>query len=800
MAADPAGQSTAVLPSYRRKLIAVVFADMAGYSRLIGLDDAGTFERLRELRRDLIDPALTRHGGTLVSTAGDSLLVTFDSIMPAVRFAVDVQRGVPDFDGDYASDRRVRFRMGINVGDVIPDGTSLYGDGVNVAARLQSVCPPGAICVSRVVRDHVGSRLGLAFKELGTIALKNIAQPTEVFLLELAPPTTTRPRTRRHGRILALTGLALCFLAALAGGLEMAGVSLRPSAPPPRTAEIQAPPPRLSIAVLPFSTLGGNPDLALSAAGVTEDLAMDLAQLSEGSVTPQQRALRFKDQPVNPQKAGQELDVRYVVTGSLRRVAAGIHANVALISSETGAAVWVDQLDVATPDSATDQEQIAGWLRNSVIRQLTRVEAARSARERPDHPDALDLRLQARAAAQEQPSASRTTKAQVLYEQALHLDPTSVEAMIGVANTMLLRYVRFGEDLTATDLDRVRQLTAAAQAIAPAQPAVLWLRAELLRVQQRWQEATAAFGHMLSVYPHYDPAIQMLGICKLQLGQADDAIALFQQVIRNDPRSPGIWVPYIRIAQALLLTGRYDEAVHWFQRSLAADPELPPKILGTTHALLASAYALAGRTQRARKEIAEANALWPYETARGFRVGAITNETFAPQVQRLRDGLRLAGLRDHADENEDFGTAPDSRLRTDLVGQTPLAAPDATTIRTPELAALLHDGNPIVIDTTSGNRTLVGAISLPEAGLGGTLQDPLQDRLRSVMATLTGGDLSRPTVALGYNAERWTGYNLTLRLVALGYRRVSWYRGGREAWDAAGLPMDQAQVVALDQH
>src|SRR3984957_7500693 len=196
MVAESGGHAVAVLPDHGRELIAVVYADMVGYSRLIGLDDAGTFERLQELRRDLIDPAIARHGGTLVSTGGDSLLVRFDNIISAMRFAVDVQRGVPDFDGDYAPDNRMRFRMGVNVGDVIPDGSNLHGEGVNIAARLQSVCPPGAICVSRVVRDHVENRLGLGFKELGPIGLKNLARPTEVFLLETAPSAATAPRTK----------------------------------------------------------------------------------------------------------------------------------------------------------------------------------------------------------------------------------------------------------------------------------------------------------------------------------------------------------------------------------------------------------------------------------------------------------------------------------------------------------------------------------------------------------------------------------------------------------------------------
>jgi adenylate cyclase len=798
MVADLGDQSVAVLPDHGRRLIAVVYADMAGYSRLIGLDDAGTFERLRELRRDLIDPALTRHGGTLVSTGGDSLLIRFDSIIPAMRFAVDVQRGVPDFDGDYAPDRRIRFRMGVNVGDVIQDGTNLHGEGVNIAARLQSVCPPGAICVSRVVRDHVGNRLGLGFKEMGAIGLKNIARPTEAFLLELAPPTATQSRTRWSRRIVALVGLALvCVTAAIVGGLEMAGVQLRSNAPTPRMVETQAPPPRLSIAVLPFSSADGNSDLVRLADGVTEDLTTDLAQLSDALVSPRQSAFRFKDQPINALAVGHELNVRYILSGSLRRVGAGVRANVALSSSETGTTLWVDQLDVSNPDGTTDQDELAGWLRNSVIRQLMSIEAARSARERPDHPDALDLILQARAAALEPPSTKRGTKARALVEEALRLDPTSVPAMIGVAANIMFAPTRLGGDLTGTDLDRAKDLTAAAEATAPMDFRVLWARAYLLRVLQRWSEAEAGFEHLLSVYPHFDNAVFMLGICKLQLGQSGDAIPLFQKVIRDDPRNPDIWPYYDRLGEALLLTGRYDEAVHWLQRSLAAAPEQSAVIRSLFHARIASAYALAGHTERGREEVVAANAIWPYLTVRSFMAGNVANETFTAQIERVREGLRLAGLRDHVNESEDFGIVPDSRPRTEFFGKTPLTVPGATTIRTPELAALLHDGKPVVIDASQGNRTLAGAISSYEAGLGGTLQDSVQDRLRSFMATLTGGNLSNPIVTLGINSERWSGYNLALRLIALGYRQVYWYRGGREAWEVAGLPMERAQIVAL---
>src|SRR6202162_1979443 len=180
-ASDPIGR-----PPAGRKLIAVVYADMVGYSRLIGLDDIGTFERLRALRSTLIDPAINEHGGRIVQTGGDSLLIVFDSIDGAVRCAVKMQQLVPDYDGDQPSDRAIRFRVGINIGDAIADGTDLHGDAVNVAARIQAECPPGGICVTRSVRDHVHGRLDLNFDGLGTLDLKNISRPVEAFVLRSA--------------------------------------------------------------------------------------------------------------------------------------------------------------------------------------------------------------------------------------------------------------------------------------------------------------------------------------------------------------------------------------------------------------------------------------------------------------------------------------------------------------------------------------------------------------------------------------------------------------------------------------
>ena len=273
-----------------RKLIAVVYADMVGYSRLIGLDDAGTLRRLRTLRRALIDPAIREHGGSVAQTGGDLLLVAFDSIDGAVRCAVKIQQQVPVYDGDQPPDRRIRFRIGINIGDVIPDGTDLHGDGVNIAARLEAACPVGGICVSRSVRDHVHGRLDLAFEPIGELTLKNIARPVEAFVVRLdsasealatsAGPQTSEAVRARWPLSAALVGL---IVVALAG----AGWWVRPRVAPQSGAEV---PDVLSltsgpsIEVIPFVNLSGDPEQEFFSRGIANDLTTALSRFRSLSV------------------------------------------------------------------------------------------------------------------------------------------------------------------------------------------------------------------------------------------------------------------------------------------------------------------------------------------------------------------------------------------------------------------------------------------------------------------------------------------------------------------------------------
>ena len=295
----------------RRKLIAVVHADMVGYSRLIGLDDVGTLERLRTLRTDLIDPAIEEHGGRIVNTGGDSLLIVFDSIDGAVRCAVKVQQQVPAHDADQPPDRAIRFRVGINVGDVIPDGTDVHGDVVNVAARLQAECPPGGICVSRQVRDHVQDRLDLVFEELGALNLKNIARPVEAFVL--------RPMTRRQSP----------------KSVERSLVH--------GTGEALPLPDKPSIAVLAFNNMSGDPEQEYFSDGIAEDIITELSRSRSLFVIARNSSFTYKGRAVDVKQVARELGVRYVLEGSVRRSGARVRVVAQLIDAETGNHIWAER-------------------------------------------------------------------------------------------------------------------------------------------------------------------------------------------------------------------------------------------------------------------------------------------------------------------------------------------------------------------------------------------------------------------------------------------------------------------------
>jgi adenylate cyclase len=796
-----------------RKLIAIVHADVVGYSRLIGLDDAGTIRRLRTLRRALIDPAIREHGGRIVNTAGDALLMVFDSVEGALRCAVKVQQQVAVYDGDHPSDERIRFRVGINVGDVIPDGTDVHGDVVNVTARLQAECPAGGICVSRAVRDHVHGRLDLPFEPFGPLTLKNIARPVEAFVLRL-DPTAQKPATGvaplgpwarpRTALLLGLAGLLLVGSGGLGWWLYRGAVPPTTHNSPtstPATTQAYTPPdiglskaPRLSIVVLPFANLSGDSKEDYLADGITDDVTTDLSLVTGMFVIARESAYTYRSKAVDVRKVGEELGVRYVLEGSERKVGDALRVNAQLIDAETGAHLWADRFDQKLDDLSAGKEEIVDRIGQTLKVALTDLESARSKRERPTNPDAFDLILRSRSLELHPMGPEEHAERRVLLEQVLRLDPNSIYAMTELADE-LDRWQNLGMQGQG-EHERAAKLIADAAAINPNDPHVLEATAHLLMNNSRYSEAISANQRLLDEYPNSNYAYHMIGNCLISLGRFAEAVPMLEMAIRRDPRSAWNYDRYANLGIALLVLRRDEESIVWNQRALAAVRTSYTSLRAQYNLRIAAASALLGHLNEAHRAVAEASRIWPYDTVRSHSPGEGSSRVFTGMIEQYQAALRLAGHRDHAAEDADFGVPAVGDLPEDFAGFTPTTVPGATTIRTAQLEQLLGERKPIVIDPLlySWGRSIPGAVGLKNAGRGGSTSDAMQDRLRKKMQALTKGDLTTPIVAVGWNSERFDGRNLALRLLALGYTNVYWYRGGREAWEVNGLPETAVDV------
>jgi class 3 adenylate cyclase/TolB-like protein len=332
-----------------RRLAAIFAADVAGYSRLIGVDEEGTLERLRGLRREMIDPPIREHRGRIVKTTGDGLLIEFASVVDAVRCAIAVQRGMARRNTEVSPEKRIEFRIGINLGDVVAEGDDLLGDGVNVAARLEGIAEPGGICLSRAAFDQARGKIDLAAQDLGEQRLKNIAEPIRVFKIDLRDRRgDTRARSRdRTARLVAAVGAVIVALAAVgvaAWHLRVDAV-LNPAPLPTIAVSSTTSAPRLSIVVLPFANLSGDPKQDYLADVITEELTTSLSRISGSFVVARSTAFTYKGKPIDVKQVGRDLGVRYALEGSEEPSGDRVRVNVQLIDAETDAHLWADRFD-----------------------------------------------------------------------------------------------------------------------------------------------------------------------------------------------------------------------------------------------------------------------------------------------------------------------------------------------------------------------------------------------------------------------------------------------------------------------
>jgi class 3 adenylate cyclase/TolB-like protein len=426
--------------SETRKLAAILVSDIVGYSRLAGADEDRILARLRTLRSDLIDPIISVHHGRIVKRTGDGSIIEFRSVVDAVRCAIEVQTGMVERNAGLPPEKRIEFRVGIHLGDVVEESDGdLMGDGVNVAARLEGICQPGAICLSEDAYRQVKQRLDLKVSDLGATQLKNIAEPIHVYSLEVGAAAQARPQpqnqtimsgAKQRGFWWGWQSVAAALVVVvLASGTYAWRSGLAPRMLGLSAAEDKlATAPRLSIVVLPFANLSGDPDQEYFADGITDDLTTDLSHLKDAFVISRGTAFTYKGKPVDAKQIGKDLGVRYVLEGSVRRAGETITLNAQLILTETGVQVWADRLEGERSKLGELQVEAVSRLANYLGYELVKAEALRSIRERPSNPDAVDLAMQAEAKLQLPDSKANLNEIVTLSERALALDPQNARA------------------------------------------------------------------------------------------------------------------------------------------------------------------------------------------------------------------------------------------------------------------------------------------------------------------------------------------------------------------------------------
>jgi TolB-like protein/class 3 adenylate cyclase len=586
-----------------RRLAAILAADVAGYSRLIGIDEEGTLNRIRSIRADLIDPKIAEHKGRLVKTTGDGLLVEFASVVDALRCATDWQRGMAEHNAG-TSDDRIEFRIGINVGDVVVEDGDIFGDGVNVAARLEALAEPGGICVSARVREDAEGRLDLVFEDLGEQQLKNIARPVRVY--GIAGARASRPQSP-------------------------------PPFPPPQAGEgrvgAEAAPPlpdKPSIAVLPFQNMSDDPEQEYFVDGMVEEIITALSRIRWLFVIARNSSFTYRGQSVDVKQVGRELGVRYVLEGSVRKAGNRVRITGQLIDAETGAHLWADRFDGSLEDVFDLQDKVATSVAGVIEPALQAAEMRRSAARPTTDLSAYDLYL--RALATFFPvTRVRIVEALGLFEQAIAIDRHFGPALSWAAMCQSRLYFDgWAEDSEAsrrTAIDLARQ----ALLVGQDDPAILANAALVLALFR--EEIGTMMGlvdRSVALNPSFSRGWYVSGALRVYAGEPDLAIQHIETGLRLSPRER-LGNPLFVMGQAYFFKSRFDEAASKLLLSIQDNPGHPP-----AYRYLGACYAHMGRLDDARAIVARLRAITPVVVSSAAHLRNPENR------ELLLSGLRLA--------------------------------------------------------------------------------------------------------------------------------------------------------------
>ena len=607
-----------------RRLAAILAADVAGYSRLMGVDEEGTLARLKAHRRELVNPKLEEHRGRLVKTTGDGLLVEFPSVVDAVRCAVELQRAMIDCNTGIPEDRRIVFRIGVNLGDVIIDDDDIYGDGVNIAARLEALAEPGGICISRAVRNQIRDKLPYAFEDMGEQIVKNIARPVRAYAMSGAAVASTplraaqaQPHRPSLGSGLRRAPMLALMLALIALGSAVwwnwplrlpTATSVRnlAAAVSPVLAPTKVVSSPLSVVVLPFANLSTNPEQEYFADAITEDLTTDLSRISGSFVIAPMTAFTYKGKAVAAQQIGSALGVRYVLNGSVQRTDHHVQVNVQLIDAQSGAQHWADRLESDRADLVKGQKEITGRLARTLNLELTEAVHRRAEQAGVVDIDAQDFLLRGWALYYRPASASVRQAALQAFERALELDPESIDGRIGIGTVLADDLVLSFSNSRDQDIARADQVLSEALERALNRSMAHFAMGVLRRVENRLGDSKIELETAIALDRNNARALQQLGLTLMWLGQPERAIPEIEKAIRLNPYDPNIASYYWALGSSNLVSGRIDDAANLLEKARAANPRF-----FFVHLWLAAPLALREELDEAKSALTQSLKLRP---------------------------------------------------------------------------------------------------------------------------------------------------------------------------------------------
>jgi adenylate cyclase len=584
-----------------RRLTAILAADVAGYSRLIGADEEGTLAQLKAFRKTLVDPTIAKHRGRIVKTTGDGMLVEFASAVDAARCAVEVQRGMADENTEIPQAKRIEFRIGIHLGDIIIDDNDIFGDGVNIAARLESIAVPGGISISRAVHDQVRDRINVCFDDKGEIALKNIARPVQVFAISGAKEskTTVSPESK--------PALAL--------------------------------PDKPSIAVLPFTNMSGDPEQDYFADGIAEDIITALSHFKALFVIARNSSFTYKGRAVDVKQVGRELGVRYVLEGSVRKAANRVRITGQLVDTATGAHLWADRFDGGLGDVFDLQDRVTESVVGAIAPAVEKAEIERAKRKPTESLDAYALYLRGLARSYQFGNRQANDEALRLFNSAIELDPDFASAYGRAAFCYVIAKINGWISDTANAIAEVKRLAQRAVELGKDDAIALAAGGNALAFVVRDLGVGAGLiDRALVLNSNLAEAWNFGGWVKLWLGEPETAIERFARAMRLSPLDPWLMGMRAGTAYAHFFLGRYDEAASWAATALQDNPDYQPGLR-----IAAASNAMAGRPEQAHKALARLRQLNPALRVSNLKdvVGPFRR---AEDLARYGEGLRQAGL------------------------------------------------------------------------------------------------------------------------------------------------------------